>query len=191
MTDVNPGAKLEYDTRVQQLVGRSIVDVSYHEILYKDETETLLYGPVWNLNPDFDSLDYGMDLMFSDGSMCHFCWGDKFVQYGLSIQWKPQEYTNEVRAWRVALASRWNSLLSRRIYAANVYWSWLQYDHTPERTYYPQTVQLTFDNSAQVYLSAFEIRGSDFQMGCMDHVTVFFDSKKAVEFGAWPVDGLP
>lgn len=178
--------KAEYETQVQQLVGHRVVDVRYHECLYIDEDGSLLTGSLWNKNREFDSLDHGMDLEFSDGSMCHVTWGDEFEQYGLSIKWTPQRYVDTIRIWQVAQESRWRPLLNQRIVSAGMYWSWWQEQNDPKRLYYPQSLQLTFENSAQVFLSALEIRDDGSRMGGTDHITVFFERKAAVEFDAWP-----
>ena len=69
--------------------------------------------------------------------------------------------------------SRWQPWLGERIAAVDVYWSWVQYEGDPKHAEYPQSLRLTFESGAQVYLSAFEIRDNGFRMGCMDHVTYF------------------
>ena len=118
--------------------------------------------------------------------MCHVTWGAEFVQYGLSIRRSPQRYTGLIRVWDVSHGSRWTPLLGQGIAAADVFWGSIEFEDGSERIDYPQSLRLTFESGARVYLSAYEVRGDDFRMGCMDHVTVFFDRAVAGEFGAWP-----
>jgi hypothetical protein len=177
--------KEEYESQVLLLVGHRIADVRYHEIRYTDESGAPTAEPNWNKNQAIDSLDYGVDLDFDDGSMCHFTWGAEFEHYGLSIQ-RTQQYVEPIRIWTVTQESRWQPSLGQRIAAVDVYWSWVQYEGDPKRAEYPQSLRLTFESGAQVYLSALEIRDDGFRMGLMDHVTIFFDGVVAEEYGAWP-----
>ncbi len=178
--------KEEYESQILLLVGHRIANVRYHEIVYKDKSEAPTAEPAWNKNPAFDSLDYGLDLDFDDGSMCHFTWGAEFEHYGLSFRRTPQQYVETIRVWTVTHASRWQPTIGQRIAAVDVYWDWVQYEGDSRRAEYPQSLRLTCESGAQVYLSALEIRDDGFRMGCMDHVTVFFEGVVAEEYGAWP-----
>src|SRR6185436_6760348 len=123
----------------------------------------------------------GLDLEFEDGSMCHITWGAEFEHYGLSIRRTPQQYVGTIRISTVTHESRWQPLIGEPIATADVYWSWVQAEGDPKQREYPQSLRLTFDSGAQVYLSALEIREDGFRMGLMDHVTVFFDGAIAEE----------
>ncbi len=182
--------KSEYESEILLLIGRRIADVRYHELVYRDPSGAPLAEPAWNQNAAFDSLDYGLDLEFDDGSMCHVTWGAEFQPYGLSIRRTAPQYLEPIRVWKVTHESRWQPWLGERIAAVDVYWSWVQYEGDPKHAEYPQSLRLTFESGAQVYLSAFEIRDNGFRMGCMDHVTLFFDGVVAEEYGAWPA-GYP
>jgi len=177
--------KEEYESQVRLLIGHRIADVRYHEIEYLDKSGAPVADPAWNRNPAFDSLDFGLDLDFDDGSMCHVTWGAEFVHYGLSFQRIPPQYVGTIRLWTVTHESRWQPSIGQPIAAVDVYWGWVQYEGDPKRVEYPQSLRLTFESGAQVYLSALEVRDSDFHMGCMDHVTIFFDIVVAEEYGAW------
>jgi hypothetical protein len=177
--------KSEYESQFQLLIGHRIVEVRYHEIAYTDKSGTPLAEPAWNKNPAFDSLDYGLDLHFDDGSMRHVTWGAEFEHYGLSVRRTPPQYVEPIRVWTVTHESRWQPSLGQRIAAVDVYWSWVQYEGDAKRVEYPQSLRMTFEGGAQVYLSALEARDDGFRMGCMDHVTIFFDGVVAEEYGAW------
>jgi hypothetical protein len=177
--------KCEYESQVQLLIGHRIADVRYHEIAYTDKSGATLAEPAWNRNPAFDSLDHGLDLHFDDGSMCHVTWGTEFEQYGLSVRRTPQQYVGAIQVWTVTHESRWQSLLGRRISAVDVYWSGVQYEGEAKWAEYPQSLRLTFESGAQVYISALEVRDDGFRMGCADHVTIFFEGAVAEEYGAW------
>lgn len=177
--------KTEYEHEIQHLVGRRIRDVRYHEILYSDENGKPLDIPEWNKDEAFDSLDYGLDIDLDDGSMRHITWGSEFTQYGLSVKREPQHRVGTIRVWPVANESRWRPLLGQRIISADADWNWIKNVNGSNRVEYPQALRLTFEDAHCVYLSAFEVRGNDFRTGCMDHVTVFFEKKIAVNYGAW------
>ena len=179
--------KEEYESQGLLLVGHRIANVRYHEIAYSDKNGAPAAEPGWNKNPAFDSLDYGVDFDFDDGSMCHVTWGAEFEHYGLSIQRTPQQYLGTIRAWTVTHESRWQPSIGQPIAAVDVYWSWVQYEGDSKRIEYPQSLRLTFESRAQVYLSALEVRDNGFRMGLMDHITIFFDGVVAEQYGAWPV----
>jgi hypothetical protein len=180
--------KTEYLAQAEQLVGHRIIGVRYHEVLYTDDRNIPLIQPEWNRNPDFDSLDHGLEFDLEDGSICHVTWGGEFHQYGVSILRRAQQYVGDIRIWDVTNESRWRDLLNLRIVKADVYWSWVQYEGDPRRIEYPQSLRLAFEGGAEVYLSAFEIRDENFRMGCMDSITVFFDRQAAQSVGAWSND---
>ncbi|MFY9621901.1 MAG: hypothetical protein WAM70_14190 [Pyrinomonadaceae bacterium] len=177
--------KEEYESQVLLLIGRRIADVRYHEIEYTDKSGAPLAEPAWNKNPAFDSLDYGLDLDFDDGSMCHVTWGAEFEHYGLSMQRTPPRYVKPIRVWPVTNESRWQPFIGQPIAAVDVYWGWVRYEDDSKRVEYPQSLRLAFESGAQVYLSALEVRDNEFHMGCMDNVTIFFDGVVAEEYGAW------
>ncbi len=182
--------KAEYEARVLSLIGHRIADVRYHEIAYTNASGAPLAEPAWNRNPAFDSLDHGLDLYFDDGSMCHVTWGAEFKQYGLSVLRTPQQYVGAIRVWTVTHESRWQPSLGQPIVAADVYWSWVQHEGEAKRLEYPQSLRLRFAGGAQIYISALEVRDNGFHMGCMDHVTIFFDRVVAEEYGAWLPGGI-
>lgn len=177
--------KTEYEHEIQQLVDCRIRDVRYHEILYSDENGITLDVPQWNKDEAFDSLDFGLDLILDDGSCWHITWGSEFIQYGLSVLREPHRYVGTIRVWPVADESRWRPLLGKRIISATVDWNWVEDSNGSNRVDYPQALRLKFESGDCVYLSAFEVRDNDFRMGCMDHITVFFEEKIAVDYGAW------
>lgn len=177
--------KSEYELQVRLLIGHRIAGVRYHEIVYTDKAGAQLPEPAWNNNPTFDSLDYGLDLYFDDGAMCHIKWGAEFEPYAISIQRTPQQYVEPIRVWDVTHESHWQSVLDRGIVGVDLYWGWVQSEGDVTLAEYPQSLRLTFEGGAQVYLSALEARDDGFRMGCMNHVTIFFDRKVAEEYGAW------
>ncbi|HKP38759.1 MAG TPA: hypothetical protein VJT71_18020 [Pyrinomonadaceae bacterium] len=182
--------KEEYESQVQLLVGRRIAEVRYHELAYVGESGASATELAWNRNPAFDSLDYGLDLEFEGGSMCHVTWGAEFEPYGLSLRRTPPQYDGTIRLCTVTHESRWQTLIDQPIAAADIYWGWIQEEGDSKQREYPQSLRLTFESGAQIYVSALEIRDDGFRMGLMDHVTIFFDGALAEEYGAWPAAAL-
>ena len=73
------------------------------------------------------------------------------------------------------------------IFDVKVHWSWVEEEgHFKNRRYYPQDLEITFENEIKIYFSAFEVRSGGFQMGMIDHITIFFDEAVAREFRIGP-----
>ena len=169
----------EFERRVEALAGGRVVRVRYHEIDYLNDDGRPLAVPAWNGSPDFDSLDYGLDLTMDDGAVFHVTWGTEFAQYGVTVQTEPLHDVSAVRAWDVSASSRWATLVGKRITSADVFWSWFELADGSQRTEYPQDLRLTFEDGSHVYLSACEVREGGFRTGMADHITVFFGNEVA------------
>ena len=68
--------KKEYELEARKLIGQKLVAVRYYEINYGSEDEQF-EQPMWNQNPDFDSLDFGVELLFQDTNSCFLIWDIK------------------------------------------------------------------------------------------------------------------
>lgn len=190
----------EFEKRVEELIGRRITRVRYHEINYRDKDGQPLTEPQWNWCPDLDSLDYGLDLTTEDGAVFHVTWGDEFTQYGVTVQPDPLHDVSAVRVWDVTNGSRWAPLVGQRIVAADVFWESTQYrtlradgslSEWSEPVSYPQDLRLTFEGGDRVYLSAFEVREGDSRAAMADHISVFFDDAAAEQYGIGPFASDP
>ena len=190
----------EFENRVEELIGSQLSGVRYHEIDYFNGDGQPLAEPQWGWCPDFDSLDYGLDLLTEDSGVFHVTWGTEFTQYGVTVQ--NSKFNNVgvqdvsvVRVWDVTRESRWTHLVGQRIVAADVFWQDTRFrtlldDGTwsgwSDPVSYPQDLRLAFEGGACVYLSAFEVREGDFRAAMTDHVSVFFDAAAAEEYGIGP-----
>jgi len=172
----------EFESNLQSLVGERIKAIQYYEVEYEN-------GEVlWNYDPRFDSLDYGLDLVMESGLTKGIIWGSEFCQYGISMV--SQSLSLELRGGRkidVSNTSRWKDIIGREIENVKIIWSWeKEVGLFKKKIYYPQDLILTFSGEKSVFISAMEIReGSHF--GMADNITVFFnknDAEKFIEFKA-------
>jgi hypothetical protein len=180
--------RAEFEMSVRRLVGLAPRGVRYFEIDYSafgangdsHSSDRGDSGPAWSVDPRFDSLDFGLQLLTATGDTVDISWGNEFYPYGVSLN-VPLTAGDTIRVWDVSETSRWSSLLGRRIQEARVFWSWVE-GRDIGRVHYPQDVKLTFDGGREVYISALEIRLDGSFMGMMDHITVFFEESVARQF---------
>lgn len=171
------------DRDVRSLVGRRIVSVSYFEITTADDV------PLWDGDPDFDTLDHGLELRFDDGDRCWITWGWKFYSYSLEIEINTSEDRTRMRE-RDASETRWSGLLQRQITGAQIYWAW-QESAADGRRWGPQDLELTFDGGQVVFISALEVWSARQALGEADTITVFFDADVARRYPVGPFTSSP
>jgi hypothetical protein len=166
----------EFDQIARSLVGETIEAVIYTEVAYEEG------GPAWNEeSPHFDSLDHGLDLHLGSGHICSVTWGSEFANHGLSFSSTPLESWDRCASWPAT--QRWSHLVSTRITDVRLYWTYWENQDTGKRRYFPQDLEIQFENGNSVTLSAFESRRSqDFAMIGMDHITVFFRAEDLKRF---------
>jgi hypothetical protein len=177
--------KEEFETRAAALVGKCVVQVMYCEIDYGDG--------LFHFFDDrrFDSLDFGLELTFTDGEQWTIGWGAEFLQYGVSLTKAPisSRYSSP-RTLDVSPSPRWCAIIGKRITWSEVFWSWVRFegDYGPETHFYPQDILLRFEDSEAIVISALEIREEDWHSGMMDNITVFDDIELAKRFHCLDTD---
>ena len=157
---------------LREMLGHSIVAVTYHEIDYGDAL------PMWNReSPSFDSLDFGLTLRLDDDSVFHVAWGHEYAEYNISVARGLREYGD--RTWDAT--SRWSARLKQPIVEARLVWRPAELEESSPQC--PLSVVLRFQDGGAVVISAFEFRRDDnFKFAMTDHVTVFFDEAEARRF---------
>ena len=171
--------KKEYELEARKLIGQKLVVVRYYEINYGSEDEQL-EQPMWNQNPDFDSLDFGVELLFQDTNSCFLIWDIKLNC--IRFDFGSQEVSTNMKMWDVSSSSRWKNYLGQDIQDIQIRWSFVQENMDLEtRGCCPESLELVFE-IGQVFVSALEIflDGSSFRL--TDHLTVFFDEQIANQF---------
>lgn len=163
--------KEEFELKVRSLIGEIVEEVFYFEIEYENGEE------LWNSDEDFDSLDYGFDLVMASGITKGFIWGSEFYQYGVSLL--SNSLDSELSAGskiEVSSRSRWRDLIGLKVENARIIWSWVKEDGLfKKKYYYPQDVILTFEGGKEVLISATEIRDGK-AYGFSDNITIVFDN---------------
>ena len=162
---------------IARLKGFRPVRIVYHEVDYGEP------HPFWNESKEYDSIDYGIDLIDEQNSCLSITWDAEFYMYGVSI--KDASITQTVcpstAIWDVSKNSRWAHLLGKEIRNTKIYWSWVEDTETKERTYYPQDLRITFEGGENVFISALEISETHIDP-CADNLTVFFGKSEALKY---------
>lgn len=177
-------ARLKLDGHVRSLIAQRLSSVAYFEIAY-DGSER-----VWNRDPDFDSLDYGLELRFHNGDACWITWGSDFYTYALKIDVNTQEDRGRMRERDVSHTSRWQSLVGQEIVGTQIYWDWQRVGSDPPR-WGPQDLELTFQGGAVVFVSSLVIEPGHDAFGHTDTVTVIFDERVARRYRVGPFARMP
>ena len=171
--------KEEYLNLVSALEGEKLTSVEYFEINYEG------YQTEFTDSSSYDCLDYGVNLKMKSGKVFGFIWGSEFTQYGVSILETPlQSEVTECREIDVTRSSNWRPLINDEVKTAEVVWSWAQEVGLFKRkTYYPQSIVLTFKSGEAVVISALEISDNS-HWGMADNIVVFFNLASAQSYGA-------
>ncbi|ULH18039.1 hypothetical protein MF271_24065 (plasmid) [Deinococcus sp. KNUC1210] len=156
-----------FDRRVRHLEGMRLKQVRYYE-------NPGSY-PAWRGLAKVDSVSDGVDLIGEDRSFC-VRWDNSFIEYGLIVS--EGILLNQLDATlvtNVTRASRWASLIGRRISEARIRWC-LVPDSQPENLEkYPQSIELTFEHGFVVLFSAARLQPGNQKLEEMsDNVLVLF-----------------
>ena len=168
----------EFESIVASLIGETIVSVSYFEIAYENNKQ------MWSYDPEYDSLDYGLDLVMESGKTKGIIWGNEFYQYGVSINSASlSAELKGVRKINVSKNSRWQNLIGEEIITAKVMWSWVKESGLfKPKVYYPQDLELSFSGNRKVYISALDIQEKK-PTPTSDNLVVFFNREEARKYG--------
>ena len=140
------------------------------------------------MRPEFDSVDYGLELVGDGGRVVGLEWTDRFdVWCGV---WIVEGGIGKVgrAVWDVSERSRWSSMVGRCLTHVEVHWVDLE---SHERTKYvlPYSLELQFE-SDRVWIAAVEVahtRDDYFLLRMTSHITVAFDEGAASEYGLLPL----
>ncbi len=180
-------SKLEYENDLSpMLVGKRLRGVRYFEIQYDVEKPNYL-------NDSFPGhlLDFGCDLEMSDGSIFGFIWDGEYFQYGVGIlRSSLQDEVKVAKVWDVTKEQHWTDIVGNSVVKTRVYWSSVQ-DQGEEKQFYPQDVELEFDDGSLVFFSASQYReDTDTLWGMSDDIAVIFgeNAAKKYKIGPFAVD---
>jgi hypothetical protein len=172
----------DYESVVARIVGCKLEAVHYYEIAYETNK------PCYELNLHVGHfLDFGLNLTMSNGEQFGFIWDGEFYQYGVGImQHSLSAEVDNARVWDVTSHKNWSPLIGREIINAKTYWSWAQHIEEKERYYFPQDIELQFNEGSCIYISASSyMSSSDTLIGMCDEISVIFDKEKAKKFRVW------
>ncbi|AWN22490.1 hypothetical protein DKM44_03930 [Deinococcus irradiatisoli] len=164
-----------FEGEAQQLVGLQLKRVRYYE----------LQGgwPSWNADPDYDSLDHGLDLVGDDVAYS-ITWDSTFWCYGLRVQSGTLvDFLFGGQFTDVSAESRWSTLLGQRVIQTQLIWELVSDPSVEQPAVYPQDLVLTFEAGDRVYISASQPQGPHEPFfGMTDHVVVLFETALAQHY---------
>jgi hypothetical protein len=133
-------------------------------------------------------LDFGCDLEMSNGSIFGIIWDGEYFQYGVGlVRESLANQLCESRCWDVTDDKNWAHLIGKNIVKATVYWSWVQYKGTDEKTYFPQELELEFESGSLLYFSASQYNEEkDSLWGMSDDIAVIFGRELAQKYHIGP-----
>lgn len=169
----------KYETMLCELLGKTIKKVNYFEIDYGEPTFEM---------QDHHSLDYGLQLETNDAETYYMIWDSQYFQYDLKFKKGTitEEFNPEskIKSHDVSQSEYWTDRIGEKIRVVKSYWSYVTTSGKHNKTYYPQDIEIIFENELGLIVSAIEIRPDEQISGVTDHVSVFFDSETAKKYGA-------
>ncbi|CAM1357812.1 hypothetical protein [Tenacibaculum xiamenense] len=170
--------KTKYDNELSVLINKSICEVSYFEINYGE--------PNYDLG-DHHSLDYGIQIEDHNGDTYYMVWDSQYYQFDLKFKRGHiiNEFSSEPQIQKhiVSKSIYWINRINQKIKSIESYWSYVSHGNF-KKTYYPQDIEISFENELNVIISALEIRSDGTVNSMADHVSLFFDSETALRYGA-------
>jgi len=168
----------KYDQELQQLIGDSIRMVTYYEIDYGE--------PSYDCG-DYHSLDYGLQIELTSGDSFYVIWDSLFCQHDLkvkigNIRQELKTPFDGISEYPLVDNKKWDPLLNQKIASVKSYWSYYQYQGENKKHFFPQDLELIFENDKRVYFSAIEITKKDVVVPFADHITVIFDRAIADQY---------
>ena len=165
----------DFEQQTKKLIGHSITHVDYLEIDYTDKSGNPVKKPNWNRDKQFDSLDYGLDLITESGDVFWISWGCEFTCYGISIILNPiDNHKKNMRIWDVSYNSGWRSFIGQKI--TNIRIDWEQVNTDSNSIEYPQALEITFAANSHIYISVLELMSNGDWLGGIDQITIFYPS---------------
>ena len=168
----------KYNQEPQELIGHSIRTVTYYEIDYGE--------PGYDRG-DYHTLDFGLQIELNSGVVFYVIWDSLFCQHDIKV--KTGDIRNELKTpldgiseHRLVDDQKWELLLNQKIVAVKSYWSYFQYEGEEIKHYYPQDLELIFENNKSVYFSALEITEQNRVIPMADNITVIFDRAIADQY---------
>jgi len=152
---------INFEKLSQQLVGLTINDVEYSEIIYDPS----------NPNPSFstqftnlDSVDFSIFFHTKENKLIEIYWDDKFFQFGIGIKINsPSDFSGNIK-WNVSEYDLWKKFIGEIITGIDITWESITVEtntNKVEKFVYPQDLKITFSNNKNIFISASEFKNQD------------------------------
>jgi len=168
----------QFNLNLSKLIGKKLEEVHYFEINQDEPNYNCL---------NYHRLDFGLTLLV-ESELYYIVWSDAYLQFDIkfglgSIEQEFNIKNAAVEKHNMAYDSNWSSLLGQKIVEVKSFWSWRENMTTQERIYYPKDICIKFEENKTVYFSCTCILNDGTYLSSADEIVVFFDCKKANEFG--------
>jgi hypothetical protein len=113
----------EYEAKVSNLIGHTIVKVVYHELDYCDGKFHFFD------DPRFDSLDFGLEMELGTGELYSVTWDNEFFCYNVSLVRGAMPATS--RFLNVTKLGLMRLIIGKAIKDVEVFWESVTTDESP------------------------------------------------------------
>lgn len=136
---------LGLEQKIQQISGKKLSSVTYVE-LNRSNHNYRFQG--------VHTVDFGVELSFSDGTLLHFSWDEELSHFNIDLGAIP--FSNiftleEMQLWRVEKEKEWEAFLDQEVVDASICWDWLK-SREGTKYYVPQDLIISFANGETITL---------------------------------------
>ena len=165
---------IDFENKIQRLVGQTLLKVEYLEINYEPEHPKPYYKSQFS---EIDSIDFSI-IFQTDKDKIEFHWDGQFYQYGIGIRFNEINETATGRKWDVSNDDLWKKFIGQKIENFNLTWEEVRtFEEKTGKTdkfIYPQDIRINFSNDKSIFISAAGFLNEDDNevMGLLDNLTV-------------------
>ena len=169
------------EARLMRLLGKPLRAVRYYDIAYDHGL------PGWNWWPGpFHNPDFGLELRFDDDESCFVAWGSQFLEHNLFAYPSSAPFEHYGPAvYDVSHEAGWRARIGKAISQIRVFWSF--WDDDEAALWYPQDIELCFDDGARVWIGAYLYMAPyDYLFPSGDELMVVFEPDAARKYRMGP-----
>ena len=136
---------LGLEHKIKSIIGSSLSSVTYVELNRSNHDYHF---------QDIHTVDFGVELRFSNGDMLHFSWDEELSHFSIdlgAIPFSKRFILAEMQKWEVVKEKEWQRLLNTKVTDVNIRWDWLK-SRRGTKYYVPQDLVISFSNGESVTL---------------------------------------
>lgn len=152
---------INFEKLSQQLVGLTIINVEYSEIIYDSSNPKPCFSTQFT---NLDSVDFSIFFHTNEDKLIEIYWDDKFFQFGIGIKVNsPSDFSGNIK-WNVSEYDLWKKFIGKVITGIDITWESVTVETNTEKAdkfVYPQDLKITFSNDENLFISASEFKNQD------------------------------